>query len=244
MRIKTFFRKIFKEIRAPCTLLLHPQNKGTSPFVWIGSAVLRGADPGRKHSFESLPRVCLSGTGMLNHSSICLRAKFSPKTPALSLIRKLPKPGEGKKGLLSHCQQAQGKAGAALAALVRRARRPLPVSGAGGSCCLRPWRQQDVIHLLPSLLAVLRAAPGSPGLPVPPPGASPACAAACESPSDTEPGVRSQVLPESHPLRLARPYLCHLWLLPASDRLLKPADVTAPGLPGRWVVGFALSLDD
>uniref|UniRef100_A0A8C0VVX7 Voltage-dependent N-type calcium channel subunit alpha n=1 Tax=Cyanistes caeruleus TaxID=156563 RepID=A0A8C0VVX7_CYACU len=29
------------------------------------------------------------------------------------------------------------------------------------SCCVRPWRQQDVIHLLPSLLSVLRAAPAT-----------------------------------------------------------------------------------
>lgn len=143
----------------------------------------------RGHWCESLPRVCVSGTGMLNRSSFCLQAKFFPKTPALSLICELPKPGEGEKAFYCTASECRGREPPDWS----WACSPLSVPGAGGSCSVRPQRQQDVIHFLPSLFPCLRAAPGSPRLPGPPPGASPGCAAVCESPSDIEPRRKEPV---------------------------------------------------
>lgn len=247
MRIKVIFRENFRERRAPCTLLLHPQNEGTFPFVWISSAVLRDGDPRRKLSFESLPRLCLSGAGTLNHSSICLGAKFFPKTPALSLICKLPRPGEGENVfccIASRCRGRQPPDRSCSLCLAPQGSRPLWVPGAAGSCCVRPWRQQDVIHLLPSLLSVPQSRSWLPS----------AAGAASGSVSRLCCSVREPFrhrAPAQGASSFRRVTLCVLPDLicvtcgccQPSDWLLKPADVIAPGLPGRWA-GFALSLDD
>lgn len=219
MRIKVIFRENFRERRAPCTLLLHPQNEGTFPFVWISSAVLRDGDPRRKLSFESLPRLCLSGAGTLNHSSICLGAKFFPKTPALSLICKLPRPGEGENVfccIASRCRGRQPPDRSCSLCLAPQGSQT-PVGAGGCRFLLRATLEAAGCDSPPSLAAFRASEP----LLAPlgcrcrlrerlPPVLQ--CARALQTPS---PGARSQFLPESHPLRLARPYLCHLWLLPA-----------------------------
>lgn len=95
VRIKMLFRENLKKEELPAPSFSIHKIRELSRLCGSAQQCSGGKTPGRKPSLESLPGS-LSGAGTLNHSSICLRAKLFPKTPALSLICKLPKPGEGK----------------------------------------------------------------------------------------------------------------------------------------------------
>lgn len=188
----------------------------------------RGEDSQEETLVRISARVCLRGAGTLNHSSICLRAKLFPKTPALSFM------WGGEKHLLLHCQQGQGKETSGLelllAALVPGACRALEAAGCDSPPSLAAFRASEPLPAPLGCRCRLRER----------------LWLCC---SEREPFRHPA--PAHGAASFRRVTLCVLPDLicvtcgccQPSDWLLKPADVVAPGLPGRWV-GFALSLDD